>query len=130
MYSNVVFHGLNIALQEHTLDDSILIISFFSHKEHVVSVDLDEEPIEPSTSTGGTTDFGLVEETTTVIIPADVVQSIANMANSSTVKHNGKGKSSVGRPPEKSAARQNAENVLDLDVIKAVMDKGKEDIYK
>ena len=63
-------------------------------------MDLDKESDEPSTSTGGQTPFGQVEAAMTVIIPADVVQTIAEMANPSAHKHTGKGKWSVGRPPE------------------------------
>ena len=55
------------------------LILFFFYKEHVVTVDLNEEPQEPSTSTGGETPFAQVEAAMTVIIPADVVQTIAEM---------------------------------------------------
>ena len=70
-----------------------------------MSVDLDEEPVAPSTSTGGFTDYGDVEAVTTVILTQDVVHTIAEMASPSTVKHTGKGKSSVGRPPKKKCCK-------------------------
>ena len=38
------------------------LILFFFYKEHVVTVDLDEEPQEPSTSTGGETPFGQLKQ--------------------------------------------------------------------